>query len=126
MLEDTHNGEPRLGAEADSVPAADQGYRVGYGRPPLQSQFKPGTSGNKQWFVLDFRLDFADVHDGRAEVQSENRDVETSCLDLAGHLDATTRGALTRTTDGARAAPGHRSVANVCCARLARFRQRLM
>jgi hypothetical protein len=42
MLEDTHNGEPRL------APAPDQGHKVGYGRPPLESRFKPGTSGNKK------------------------------------------------------------------------------
>jgi Family of unknown function (DUF5681) len=47
MLEDT-NGEPRLDAEVGSTPAADQGYKVGYGRPPLHGQFKPGTSGNKK------------------------------------------------------------------------------
>jgi hypothetical protein len=47
MLEDT-NGEPRLDAEAGSTAAADQGYKVGYGRPPLHGQFKPGTSGNKK------------------------------------------------------------------------------
>jgi hypothetical protein len=48
MLEDTHNGESRLDVEACSAPAADQGYKVGYGRPPLESRFKPGTSGNKK------------------------------------------------------------------------------
>jgi hypothetical protein len=26
----------------------DQGYKIGYGRPPLHSQFKPGTSGNRK------------------------------------------------------------------------------
>ena len=48
MLEDTHNGEPRLDAEPDFAPAPDQGHKVGYGRPPLESRFKPGTSGNKK------------------------------------------------------------------------------
>jgi Family of unknown function (DUF5681) len=47
MLEDT-NGEPHFDGEAGSVPAADQGYKVGYGRPPLHGQFKPGTSGNNK------------------------------------------------------------------------------
>jgi hypothetical protein len=47
MVEDT-NGEPRLDVEVGSTAAADQGYKVGYGRPPLHGQFKPGTSGNKK------------------------------------------------------------------------------
>jgi hypothetical protein len=46
MLGDTHNGEPRLDAEPGFAPAPDQGHKVGYGRPPLESRFKPGTSGN--------------------------------------------------------------------------------
>jgi hypothetical protein len=48
MLEDDREkGEPRLDAEAGSAPAADRGYKVGYGRP-VQGQFKPGCSGNKK------------------------------------------------------------------------------
>jgi hypothetical protein len=49
MLEDDREkAEPRLDAEAGSARATDQGYRVGYARPPLQRRFKPGTSGNKK------------------------------------------------------------------------------
>jgi hypothetical protein len=49
MLEDDREkGEPRLDGEAGCTPAATRGYRVGYGRPPIHSQFKPGTSGNNK------------------------------------------------------------------------------
>jgi hypothetical protein len=49
MLEDDREkNEPLLDAEAGSAPAADRGYKVGYRRPPLQSRFKPGTSGNNK------------------------------------------------------------------------------
>jgi Family of unknown function (DUF5681) len=49
MLEvDREHGGPRLDAEDGPPPAANQGYKVGYRRPPLESRFKPGTSGNKK------------------------------------------------------------------------------
>src|SRR5919109_55750 len=31
---------------ADDASPPDDGYKVGYGRPPKHSQFKPGRSGN--------------------------------------------------------------------------------
>jgi Family of unknown function (DUF5681) len=48
MLEnDREHDEPRLDAEAAPPSATTGGYKVGYGRPPLENRFKPGTSGNK-------------------------------------------------------------------------------
>jgi hypothetical protein len=49
MLEDDREkGEPRLDAEAGTAPAADQGYKVGYGRPPVQGQFKPAPQATRK------------------------------------------------------------------------------
>jgi hypothetical protein len=40
LTEDTVPGEPQ------DEPSADEGYKVGYGRPPIHGRFKPGQSGN--------------------------------------------------------------------------------
>lgn len=42
-MADNHKGREPPGEPGNS---ADESYRVGYGRPPTQTQFKPGVSGN--------------------------------------------------------------------------------
>lgn len=37
---------PRRGGAAQNSGDTDDGYEVGYGRPPKQGRFKPGQSGN--------------------------------------------------------------------------------
>jgi hypothetical protein len=41
-----HRRGSRRGRKPSPHDASDASYRVGYGRPPKQSQFKPGQSGN--------------------------------------------------------------------------------